>query len=85
MENTINRVLDEVTKKGRPLSRRQFYRFAKELEIQPLGTRQRPQRWPADTAIKIIVHLGLGEAAPKGRIFSMAEIKRKAGRKGAKR
>lgn len=83
-QTTINEVLSTVTKSGRVLSRRSFYRFAKELGIEPLGTRQRPQRFPGDTANRILAHLGMNGTKDKDELLSLAEIKRRA-RKGGKR
>lgn len=36
-----------------------FYRHKLELDLQPTGARQRPQLYPADTANRILTHLGI--------------------------
>ena len=47
----------------RPLSRARLYALFKELEIKPAAASQRPQRYPAGTADKILRHLGFIQQA----------------------
>ncbi len=61
------------------VSRAQLYNYFKALKIEPIGARQKPQRYPANTAEKIIDYLGF----PK--IVSMRTLKsvRKKARRAA--
>lgn len=54
----------------KPVSHRQLIRYLVAFNIKPLGIRQRPQQYPADTADRILKHLGFetGAAAPKGAV-----------------
>ena len=67
-----------------------FYRHKQELKLFPVGARQHPQRYPADTVQRILAHFGLaqsGVAAPreggKARLLSVPQLKAamKGGRK----
>jgi len=61
------------------VSRAQLYNYFKALKIEPIGARQKPQRYPDNTAEKIIDYLGF----PK--IVSMRTLKaeRKKSRRAA--
>jgi hypothetical protein len=59
------------------VSRAQVYNYLKALKIGPIGARQKPQRYPDNTAERIIEYLGF----PK--IVSMKALK--AERKKARR
>lgn len=54
----IDTILAEI-RKHKTCSRAQLYTYIKALGIEPVGARQRPQRYPADTAQKVLKHLGL--------------------------
>jgi hypothetical protein len=82
MSKTIPEILNEV-KKVKPCSRAQIYRHIAALEIEPIGARQKPQQYPADSAQRILMHLGyVKNGSPK--IISVKEAKRQAGKRGAK-
>lgn len=42
----------------KPVSRNQLYVYFKACSIKPIGARQTPQRYPEDSADKIIEYLG---------------------------
>jgi hypothetical protein len=42
----------------RTCSRAQVYNWLGQLNIKPIGARQRPQRYPETAAIAILTHLG---------------------------
>ena len=44
-----------------------LYRHLRRLKIRPLGIRQRPQRYPDDTAARILKELGFARPARAGR------------------
>jgi hypothetical protein len=88
MTQTCSEILVEVNR-HRPLCLRHLKRLIKKLGIQPLGARQNPQRYPGDTALRIKTYLGFADdpkreqrtyIGTESRIFSMPEIKGKAGR-----
>ena len=68
---------------GKKVCRRQVIRYINALNIKPLGVRQRPQVYHADTADLIMQHLGLetGQdrwsrfAARENAIITMKQIK----------
>lgn len=43
----------------KPVGRRQIIRYRDALKIKPMGVRQRPQQYPADSAERILIHLGI--------------------------
>ena len=50
----------EAVGRHKPISRKTLYTYFRQLEIKPLGElRQSPQRYPADTAKRILTGLGL--------------------------
>jgi hypothetical protein len=49
----------------KPVSRTQLYHYFKVVKIQPVGARQKPQRFPDDAADKILLHLGFKNEAPR--------------------
>jgi hypothetical protein len=55
---TIYEVLKEIKPHKGKITRRQCYRYMDACQIRPLGARQRPQQYPADTAGRILAHLG---------------------------
>lgn len=86
---TIQEIAGICAEAGRPFSRTGLLRHLDTLGISPIGARQRPQRYPADTADKVLAHLGLtnganGKNHNNGRILTTAQIMRKAGKKGRK-
>jgi hypothetical protein len=60
-EMTTKLTLQEMRKAGKPVSLTHLYRLFAVLEIKPLG-RSRPQQYPADTAERILTHLGFSAA-----------------------
>jgi hypothetical protein len=42
------------------MSRQTLYNHIRKLKIKPLGVRQIPQHYPADTPTRIIIRLGVG-------------------------
>lgn len=77
---TIDQILSDV-RKFRPISRQHLYRRMKELKIEPLGIRQRPQFYPDDTACVLLAQLGF--TVNDASLPTMAQLKAvKAARKG---
>lgn len=72
---TIDQITNTVAA-SKPVSRRQVIRYLNDCRISPIGIRQRPQQYPADSADRILTHLGLGKvSAPKpARLPSMREL-----------
>jgi hypothetical protein len=58
---TTKQTIKALRKSGKPISLTHLYRLLTLLNIKPLG-RSRPQQYPADTADKILTHLGLSPA-----------------------
>ena len=58
---TVNQILKEL-KPVKPLSRAQLYVHMRRCKIKPLGVRQRPQHYPADTATRLLFRFGLVES-----------------------
>jgi hypothetical protein len=58
---TPNETLKALRKAGKPIVRSHFYRLTATLHIKPLGS-SRPQQYPADTAARILAHLGFSSA-----------------------
>jgi len=85
---TIDEILLEL-RQHKTCSRVQLYRYLKTLGIRPLGEiKQRPARYPTDTAARVIASLGLeenGEAGRPARIVSLRELKAERARSGARR
>jgi hypothetical protein len=54
---TVNEI-HQVVRKHKPVSRAQLYNYFEALHIEPIGARQRPQRYPDDAPIRILVRLG---------------------------
>lgn len=55
---TTTQIRKEIHKAGKEVSHAQLYRYLAELRVSPAGARQRPQRYPEDTAERILKHLG---------------------------
>lgn len=55
---TVPEILNELKSKKK-LSRRRLYVYIRTLKIKPLGVRQIPQQYPADTPYRILLRLGL--------------------------
>ena len=87
MNTTIKQIMVEINA-VRPCTQRQLYRYFKALKIAPAGSiRQRPQRYPADTARRVLDKLGFDDPTeatrsmaetvrPRPAILSMNQIKR---------
>lgn len=73
---TIIQILHRI-RQLRPCSRAQLYRYLKALEISPAAGAQRPQRYPADTANRILTHLGF--MAMGQEIVSVDQLARELG------
>jgi len=83
---TIDEILLEL-RQHKTCSRVQLYRYLKTLGIRPLGEiKQRPARYPTDTAARVIASLGLEENGGRpARIVSLRELKAERARSGARR
>ena len=88
---TLNQIILSI-RVHKTCSESQALRYLKRMGIKPVGVRQRPQRYPADTAERILSELGFvaEDAAPATRIPSMAELravraKSQGGRAGVRR
>lgn len=55
---TIPQILSEL-RPVKKLSRGRLYVYIRSLKIKPLGSRQIPQQYPADTPHRILFKLGL--------------------------
>ena len=55
---TTNQTLRALRRAGKIIGVTRLYHFLNKLGIEPLGVRQRPQQYPADTAERILQHLG---------------------------
>lgn len=76
---TTNQILKEIHE-HRPMSRAHLYTNLRRLGIEPVGARQRPQRYPSDTAARILSHLGFEKTTrradcPTGRVMSMTQLR----------
>lgn len=77
---TVQQIHKKVSR-HKQVSRNQLYTYFKACQIEPIGARQKPQRYPEDAAEKIIAYLGF-------KIVSMRQLKaerRKARRNGSQR
>lgn len=82
---TVKAILAALAQAGKNISRVQIYRYFTRLKIKP-ARRQRPAIYPADTAARILAHLGIVPAlnfsplAPldtaAARLPSMRELRR---------
>jgi hypothetical protein len=68
--------IHEAIKPHKPVSRTQLYNYFKALKIEPIGARQRPQRFPEDSALRILVHLGFDPENGKSKITVLPGSKR---------
>ena len=74
MDKTIAQILTEV-RVEKTCSMIQLRRYLSRINIKPIGARQRPQRYPADTTERIFIYLGIAPiklpsvvvTAPAGR------------------
>lgn len=71
---TIQTILSELNR-VKPCTRQNLYVYLGQLGIKPLGVRQRPQQYPADTASRVLAHLGF----PSPVLLSRDELRRQAG------
>lgn len=65
---TANETLQALLVAGKKIGRTRLYFYLDQLGIKPEGIRQRPQRYPSDTAQRILQHLGFTE--PAGGVFT---------------
>lgn len=78
----INEIIDAVGK-FKPVKRRQVCRYLVAFKIAPLGIRQRPQQYPANSAQLILAYLGLLPPIidlPKEKRYSPITFEKKNGR-----
>lgn len=54
---TVKEIIEQILQ-HRPFSRESLYVHLRALRIKPLGVRQSPQRYPADTADRLLTRLG---------------------------
>jgi len=83
MKNTYQVFADILTEIQieRDCSERQLRRYLRLFNIKPLGIRQRPQRYPANTGLTILARLGSGTTQMPGEpIITVKEAKRRAKR-----
>jgi hypothetical protein len=78
MTKTLDQILVELHQ-AKFCSRRQIQRYLKFLKIKPVGTRQIPQRYPADSTAQILRHLGWQVDT---ELITVKEAKRRAGKGG---
>ena len=57
-------------KPHKPVSRATVYTYLKRLKIKPIGARQKPMRYPEDSADKILTDLGLPKIVSMPRLRS---------------
>ena len=50
--------IHQVVRQHKDVSRTQLYNYFEALHIKPIGARQRPQRYPDDAPVRILVRLG---------------------------
>lgn len=56
---TTKETLRELKKAGKKIGLVRLYELLDELNIRPVGARQRPQHYPDDTVERILNHFGL--------------------------
>ena len=84
---TTKQTLQALRRAGKPIQKSRLYLLLADLSINPVGARQRPQIYPADTAERILVHLGFltPAAAVVPQLPTMRELRRaRANSKGRK-
>ena len=64
---TTKQTLKELAAAGKAVSLQQLYRYFNQIGISPSGANQRPQQYPADTARRVLAHLGFAEAVTTER------------------
>ena len=57
----------------KPVSKASIHKYLNDLGIRPLGRRQRPQRYPEDSAKRILKDLGLANG--RDTLPKMPELK----------
>jgi len=58
----------------KPVSVPTLYRYFETLHIEPVGARQRPQHYPEDAPVRIMLHLGI--AVKNGKPAISAKLDR---------
>lgn len=61
---TVEQIIHEL-KPVKSITRETLYVYIRRCKIKPLGIRQRPQHYPADTATRILFKLGLANGKLK--------------------
>jgi hypothetical protein len=74
MDQIITRVSE-----FKPCSTSTVIRYIRAVGIKPIGARQKPQRYPEDSALRILIHLGFRpdpkKAEPQPRVPSMRQLR----------
>lgn len=60
----------------KPMTATALYTHLRALKIKPMGARQIPQRYPDDTAKRILIHLGFRKRAR--RLSHSTQLRRAA-------
>jgi hypothetical protein len=70
---TVSEIVAQLADAGLTLHRRQLYRNLRTLHILPVGIRQRPQRYPDDTAHRILSARGFEGVQPV-RLLTLKQL-----------
>lgn len=70
---TVEQIIHEL-KPVKPITRETLYVYIRRFKIKPLGIRQRPQHYPADTATRIILKLGLSPTPKRQRSLKPVKL-----------
>jgi hypothetical protein len=74
LQMTTSQTLSKLKRLKKRISLTHLYRLLTVLGIKPAG-RSRPQLYPADTADRVAVHLGLVPAQPVAKAVKIKPIK----------
>jgi hypothetical protein len=61
---TTAQILNELERAGKSVRVQRLYHYFRVCNIAPAGVRQRPQQYPADSAERILSHLGFPAVPP---------------------
>ena len=67
-------IIQQLRKAGKRIGVTRLYHYFNELGIKP-ARRQRPAIYPADTAERILRHLGFAEPLPVAKLPTMRELR----------
>lgn len=62
----------------KPTSVPSVRRYLRRVGVKPIGARQKPQRYPEDSALKILIHLGFEnetKSTPQTKIASLKQLR----------